>query len=262
MNKKDHPKEKDNRPAEKGKTETPAACAGRAIAELEKLADPAKAAGVQKYFKGTIESFGVSSPETRRMAADIYASVKGKWEVADAVALCEILFRRPELEAKGVGICVIERFRGKFDPGFLAVVKDWLERDLLDNWASVDVLCTKSLGALLLAHPELVEEVKGWAFHPGLWVKRASAVSFIKLARRPEYMPAVYEIAASLFPVEEDLLHKAVGWLLREAGKGDAGRLERFLLEHGPAIPRTTLRYAIERFPEEKRKALLAKTRK
>lgn len=262
MNKKDHAEGKENKQVGKGPTEAPAACAGRALAELEKLADPIKAAGVRKYFKGTIECFGVSSPEVRRIAAGIHASVKGKWEVADAVALCETLFRRPELEAKGVGICVIERFRGKFDSGFLAVAKDWLERDLLDNWASVDVFCTKSLGALLLARPELVEEVKGWAFHPKMWVKRASAVSFIKLARRPEYMPAVYEIAASLFTVDEDLIHKAVGWLLREAGKGDAGRLERFLLEHGPAIPRTTLRYAIERFPEEKRKVLLNATRK
>ncbi len=156
---------------------------------------------------------------------------------------------------------MIERFRGQFGPDFLAVAKGWLEQDMLDNWASTDVFCTTSLGALLLAHPELVKEVKGWAFHPSLWVRRASAVSFIKLAKMPEYMPAVYEIAESLFPAPEDLLHKAVGWLLREAGKGDARRLEKFLLEHGPAVPRTSLRYAIERFPEDKRKSLLAATR-
>jgi 3-methyladenine DNA glycosylase AlkD len=117
------------------------------------------------------------------------------------------------------------------------------------------------MGALLLMYPDLVERIKPWAFHPNRWVKRASAVSFIKLARRGEYLPAVYEISASLFPVDDDLVHKANGWLLREAGKRDAGRLERFLLERGPSIPRTTLRYAIERFPEKRRRALLEKTR-
>jgi 3-methyladenine DNA glycosylase AlkD len=64
-----------------------------------------------------------------------------------------------------------------------------------------------------------------------------------------------------LLPYPEDLIHKANGWLLREAGKADPRRLEAFLLEHGSRIPRTTLRYAIERFSPAKRKSLLAKTK-
>ena len=70
-----------------------------------------------------------------------------------------------------------------------------------------------------------------------------------------------YAIAESLFKYPEDLIHKATGWMLREAGKPDPARLEGFLLKHGPKIPRTTLRYAIERFPPEKRKTLLEKTK-
>jgi len=81
------------------------------------------------------------------------------------------------------------------------------------------------------------------------------------LARKPGFLPAIYEISASIFPVDDDLVQKANGWLLREAGKADAARLERFLLEHGPAVPRTTLRYAIERFPPARRKALLLETK-
>ena len=60
---------------------------------------------------------------------------------------------------------------------------------------------------------------------------------------------------------DEDLIQKAVGWMLREAGKADQPRLERYLRANGPSIPRTTLRYAIERFPDGKRRALLAATR-
>lgn len=60
---------------------------------------------------------------------------------------------------------------------------------------------------------------------------------------------------------EEDLLHKAVGWMPREAGKADRERLEAWLLEMGSRLPRTTLRYAIERFPKEERKRLLEATR-
>ena len=56
-------------------------------------------------------------------------------------------------------------------------------------------------------------------------------------------------------------MHKAVGWLLRDAGDADQKRLRAFLLEHGPAIPRTAVRYALEHFPEPERKRLLARTR-
>jgi len=87
-------------------------------------------------------------------------------------------------------------------------------------------------------------------------------VSFIKLARKVRYLDAIYDIARAHFADNDDLIQKAAGWLLREAGKSDMARLERFLRTHGPAIPRTTLRYAIERFPEAKRKVLLLSTKK
>jgi len=70
-----------------------------------------------------------------------------------------------------------------------------------------------------------------------------------------------YAIAEALFKYPEDLIHKATGWMLREAGKPDPARLEGFLLKNGPKIPRTTLRYAIERFPPERQKTLLEKTK-
>jgi 3-methyladenine DNA glycosylase AlkD len=65
-----------------------------------------------------------------------------------------------------------------------------------------------------------------------------------------------------LHPANIDVIQKAVGWTLREAGKADANRLERYLRAHGPAVPRTTLRYAIERFPAVKRASLMMATRR
>lgn len=82
------------------------------------------------------------------------------------------------------------------------------------------------------------------------------------LAREGRRLATVYRVALALLGDDEDLMHKAVGWLLREAGKTDMARLERFLRKHGPRIPRTTLRYAIERFPEPERRALLESTRR
>jgi 3-methyladenine DNA glycosylase AlkD len=126
----------------------------------------------------------------------------------------------------------------------------------------VDVLCPNSVGALLEKYPDLVEAIKNWVKSPNRWVRRASIVSFIKLAKNPGYLDAIYEITRSHFADADDLIQKANGWLLREAGKTDMVRLEEFLRLFGPSIPRTTLRYAIERFPESKRKALLLATQK
>ncbi len=228
---------------------------------LSAKADPVRARGAERYFKETVKCYGVAAPEIHAMVSALYARVRDDWTADDAIALCDILFDDPELEAKAVAALVLGRFKSTFPPGLFSKAKAWLASDRLANWASVDVFCTDSMGAFLESHPAFVEKIKAWARHPNRWVKRASLVSFIKLARKAEFLPAVYAVSASVFDVDDDLIHKANGWLLREAGKADPARLERFLLARGPSMPRTTVRYAIERFPEAKRQALLVKTK-
>jgi 3-methyladenine DNA glycosylase AlkD len=91
-----------------------------------------------------------------------------------------------------------------------------------------------------------------------MWVRRASIVGLLKPMRIDRTIDQVYATARRLHPDPNDLIHKAVGWALREAGKIDPARLERYLRANVRAIPRTTFRYAIERFPERRRRQLLA----
>jgi 3-methyladenine DNA glycosylase AlkD len=86
-------------------------------------------------------------------------------------------------------------------------------------------------------------------------------VSLVPLVRHGIALETAYSLVASRRRDQEDLMHKAMGWLLREAGKVDAERLARFLEREGAALPRTTVRYAIERFPPARRARLLATTR-
>lgn len=244
-----------------GKSLTPEVVAAQARARLKAKADPMRASGIQKYFKESVKSYGLKTDEVRAVAADLYASVRKDWSVEDAMRLCDLVFPDAELEGKSIGSLILSRYRKSYPHGLFDRIQGWLAADLLNNWASVDGLCPEVVGSLIVSYPELEEKIKRWAFHPNRWVKRASAVSFIKLAKKKEYHDTIYAIAASLFPVDDDLVQKANGWLLREAGKIDMNRLEAFLLRHGPAVPRTTLRYAIERFEEKKRKSLLEKTR-
>jgi 3-methyladenine DNA glycosylase AlkD len=133
---------------------------------------------------------------------------------------------------------------------------------LCDNWAVTDDLATRVITTLIDKFEPLAATVESWDHSPNLWVRRSSAVAFVYLIRKGRHLDRAYRIATVLEPDTHDLIHKACGWLLRECGKADAKRLEQHLLEHGPAIPRTTLRYAIERFSVAKRRHLLAATRK
>jgi 3-methyladenine DNA glycosylase AlkD len=235
--------------------------AREALSLLRAKADPRRAQGVQAYFKESVRAFGVTAPQVREIAARLHRQVKAEWTVAEAIRLCDLMLPRPELEAKGVAILVLHRYRKTYPKALFDEAHAWLAANHLDNWASVDALCPEVIGALLLAHPPLLRRLESWARAENRWVRRASLVSLLKLARRIEYRDAVYTMARRHFGSDDDLVQKAAGWLLREAGKLDMSALESFLRAHGPRIPRTTLRYAIERFPPSLRRDLLERTR-
>jgi 3-methyladenine DNA glycosylase AlkD len=239
----------------------PAAVAREALTLLRTRADPRRARGVQAYFKESVRAFGVTAPQVREIAAELHRRVKPEWTVDDAIALCDRLLPRPELEAKGVAILLLHRFHKTYPEALFAKTHGWLLANRLDNWASVDALCPEVIGALVAAHEHLLERLSSWARSPNRWVRRASLVSLLKLARRPEHKAAVYAMVRRHFGSDDDLVQKAAGWLLREVGKQDMRALEAFLESNGPLIPRTTLRYAIERFPPARRRALLSSTR-
>ena len=90
---------------------------------------------------------------------------------------------------------------------------------------------------------------------------RAAAVSLLPPLRQGLPLDLVYAVARALHGDQEDLIQKAAGWMLREAGKVDSPRLERYLSDHGRSIPRTTIRYAIEKMSDVKRRHFLAATR-
>jgi 3-methyladenine DNA glycosylase AlkD len=181
--------------------------------------------------------------------------------LADACAFCDLLIHDQRQEAKTVGILLLARYHKTFEPELLAVFEGWLTQNLCANWALTDALGTFVIALLLRRFPALLPRLESWTQAENLWLRRAAAVALVPLARKGEHLDGAYAIAERLFPYPEDLIHKAVGWLLREAGKTDPARLQTFLLRHGAHLPRTTLRYAIERFPPTERQRLLAQTR-
>jgi 3-methyladenine DNA glycosylase AlkD len=216
-----------------------------------------------RYFRGDhgLRFYNVGTSAMRALASDIWRAQRNAWSVEDAMLFADALMRDPYLETKSVGIEVVARYRRRFSPKLLPRWKSWLATNLSANWATTDAICGMLIGPLLADRPELVPKMRAWARHRNLWVRRASIVSLIVPMRRGLALDAAYDNARELHRDPPDLIQKAVGWALREAGKQDAARLEAYLRANGPAIPRTTLRYAIERFSPAKRRELLAATR-
>jgi 3-methyladenine DNA glycosylase AlkD len=231
--------------------------------ELRRLARDARGFDAIRYFRGDerLGFYNVGTPRVRALARAIHADRRGVWTVGDAMALADALVTDRYLEAKAVGIEVVARYRRDFAPPLLRRWKRWLAGNHSANWATTDAICGSLVGPLLVRHPRLAAQMRLWSTDRNLWVRRASIVSLIPLVRSGGALDLTYEIAGRLHADRHDLIQKAVGWVLREAGKVDAPRLERYLRAHGPAIPRTTVRYAIERFSPRKRRALLGATR-
>jgi 3-methyladenine DNA glycosylase AlkD len=238
--------------------------ARQATRALARMARPADGFDATRYFRGTgdLGFYNVGTAAMRGLARAIHAERKAEWSIDDAMAFADVLIQDKHLEAKSVGIEVVARYKRAFRPRLLPAWKRWLSENHSANWATTDAICGALIGPLLLQYPELGARLRVWSRDRNMWVRRASVVGLIPRARRGESLDLVYEIAYRLHPDKEDLIQKAVGWTLREAGKTDMARLERYLRTNGAAIPRTTLRYAIERFPERRRRALLEETKR
>ncbi|MCB0385060.1 MAG: DNA alkylation repair protein [Bdellovibrionales bacterium] len=124
----------------------------------------------------------------------------------------------------------------------------------INNWDLVDVTCPRVVGQHLQTRDRKV--LYNWVNSESLWTRRIAIISTLWFVKDGDLVDA-FKLAKVLLRDEHDLIHKAVGWVLREAGKKDLDRLEIFLRKHCRTMPRTMLRYAIEKFPERKRQMYL-----
>lgn len=143
--------------------------------------------------------------------------------------------------------------RKKIFDAYLANTK-WI-----NNWDLVDVTAPRIVGAYL--GPKSLPTLKKLARSKSLWEKRIAMISTLYQINQGDCGPSLI-IAEILLQDPHDLMHKAAGWMLREAGKKcSVQQLEQFLQQHGKHMPRTMLRYAIEKFPKAKQQFYLKSTK-
>jgi 3-methyladenine DNA glycosylase AlkD len=152
-------------------------------------------------------------------------------------------------------LLLIERYRASSERGREALYAFYCSRtERINNWDLVDVTCPHIVGRHLHARDR--SPLYRFVQSPSLWERRIAIVSTFHFIRKNDFADTL-ALAERLLADPEVLLHKATGWMLREVGKRDLPVLVAFLDEHATAMPRTALRYAIERLPEEQRLAWL-----
>ena len=135
-------------------------------------------------------------------------------------------------------------------------------KKFVNNWDLVDLSADKILGNHLLNENAGRKIIYDLVESPHLWDRRIGIISTFAFIRKMQFADTL-ALCEKLLNDKHDLMHKACGWMLREIGKRDTAALEKFLKKNANKMPRTMLRYAIERFPEEKRKEyLIIKTKK
>ena len=240
-----------------------ARAAKRALRELGRMARPSGDFDASRYFRGASRLGLLQRRDVEDACARAIDSRRGHrhWTIDDAMAFAEILIVDRHLEAKAVGIEVVARHHRAFTPALLPRWKRWFARNHSANWATTDSICGALIGPLLVDRPRAAARLRSWSTHPNMWVRRASIVGLIPLARKGVALDQLYGVARRLHADGEDLIQKAVGWALREAGKADAVRLERYLRANGPRIPQNDAAIRDRAISSSKRAQLLRDTR-
>jgi len=134
----------------------------------------------------------------------------------------------------------------------------WL-KSYVSNWASCDTLCNHTIGTFLEMYPACVSELKKWAKSKNRWMKRASAVSLIIPARKGKFIKDIFEIADILLVDRDDLVQKGYGLMLKAASQSHQKQVFDYVIKNKEIMPRTALRYAIEKIPQELKKEAMTR---
>ncbi len=240
--------------------------ANKLIKKLKELSDP-KRAEVNAYFFKTRpgeygegdEFLGVTMPECRLVAKEyvdldfpaIEKILESKWHEVRMTAL----------------VILTEQYKKSDKKDKKEIFDFYLSHtNRINNWDLVDVSAHKIVGQYLFEKyhtnidvnvpMKMPRELVRLSNSKNMWERRIAMVATFPFIRAGE-LDLTYELGEKYLSEEHDLMHKVTGWLLREAGKRDMDRLERFIQKHYFKLPRTMLRYAIEKFEEKKRKKLL-----
>jgi len=228
--------------------------------DLNKLANPTKATILSGFFKtgkgqyGEGDKFlGITVPEQRKIAKKYYKEVSFE----DLQKMLESKIHEYRLTAL---LILVYKYDKTKDKKLKKEIYNFYIKNLqyINNWDLVDVTTPNIVGDYLLNNPKEKKILYKLVKSKNLWERRVAILATFRFIKEKQFEDTL-TISKILLNDKHDLIHKAVGWMLREMGKRDIKLLIKFLDKYAATMPRTMLRYAFEKFGEETRKYYLKK---
>ncbi len=211
----------------------------------------------EKYFKEKIKIYGLKAVQLKQIGKQYYKTIIDKSK-SNVFSLCEELWKSGYIEEAGIACMWSYNVRKQYEPGDFNIFEKWVKK-YVSNWAACDTFCNHTVGTFVEMYPSYIEELKRWARSDNRWVKRGAAVSLIVPARKGKFLDDIFEIADILHSDPDDMVQKGYGWMLKVASQAHQKEVFEYIMKNKSTMPRTSLRYAIEKMPAELKKLAMAK---
>lgn len=203
----------------------------------------------KKYFKEEIKIYGVSIAMVTKIGKLFFESIKDNPK-QDIFELCEELWKSGYSEEAYIACNFSYYVSKQCEPSDFIIFERWVN-NYVTNWATCDTLCNHTVGTFVEMYPDYITELKRWSKSKNRWMKRASSVSLIIPARKGLFLNEIFEIADVLLVDTDDLVQKGYGWMLKATSEVYRDKVYHYVISKKTIMPRTALRYAIEKMPAE-----------
>lgn len=225
--------------------------------ELQSLSDEKNRISGERFFKESVQLYGVPTAAVTRLGKQYLAGMR-ELDKQEIFTLCELLWQSGYMEESFIACNWAYAMKLQFGEEDFQVFERWLHQ-YVSNWAACDTLCNHTIAALIDRYPEMAGELLRWTESHNRWVKRGAAVTLIIPAREGRFHDIVFRIADVLLADTDDLVQKGYGWMLKAASQHNTDAVFAYVMKYKQQMPRTALRYAIEKMPEELRRKAMAK---
>ncbi len=198
----------------------------------------------------------IMTPDVRKLGRTHFKDIKNLSK-DDIFEICCKLLDSGKWEERTIAFQWAFRIKDRYEKEDFQLFERWLDRHV-KGWGSCDDLCTHAMGELVYQYPELIPKVKDWTSSENMWKRRAAAVVMVYCIKKGKYLERVFQIADALFHDEEDLVQKGYGWMLKVASQRFRDEVYDYVMKNKDTMPRTSLRYAIEKMPDDMRKKAMS----
>lgn len=211
----------------------------------------------ETFFKEPVMMHGVKGADVHRICNDHYKKLvdKSKQTVFN---ICEELWKTGNMEESIIACIWSYNAHKQYISDDFKVFEKWVNT-YVTNWATCDTLCNHSVGTLVEQYPGCLVGLKKWALSQNRWMRRASAVTLIIPARNGKFLEEIFKLADILLTDKDDMVQKGYGWMLKAASQAHQKEVFEYVMKNKSIMPRTALRYAIEKMPVELRKKAMEK---